>query len=136
MGPGFRVSWCDCSRQPNLPILSYCDFCLCRCSTCGGSPLARAHFVSRAYADGSSDPDDQPWDQELAQLWDGCKHPLAALILGFLAMLTLGIGLTAPYHVVPITAVAMGVVCVVGPPPLIAVVEKRKPRKGGKTKVQ
>jgi hypothetical protein len=49
LGPGFRVVSCDCRGHFADPE-DYCGFCLCRCTTCGGSPVGRAlsSYASRA----------------------------------------------------------------------------------------
>lgn len=133
LGPGFRVTWCDCSRQPQLRVIDYCGFCLCSCPTCGGSPLARSLVTpgSNSYFNHGADGAGLSWSQDLRRLWATHRHTAAAFILGFLSAMALAVGLSAPHRCLPIIVAASTVELVVGPPPL-----PHQALPGGKAKVQ
>jgi hypothetical protein len=89
LGPGFRVVSCDCRGHFADPE-DYCGFCLCRCTTCGGSPVGRAlsSYASRAaYGSGAG-------EGELARVaW-------MAMVVGLVVLAGGGLvtGLEAPYR--------------------------------------
>ena len=50
VGSTFRVVACDCARRAD-DYIDFCEFCRCRCTTCGGESVPRRF---RNYAGGSS----------------------------------------------------------------------------------